>query len=113
MPEEHESTPPSHNCAPTDFCAREEYNIPLTPPAFSEPCSAKNESLTSTKLREGQSGCQKETIGYYIVWSLVFFGIWMLLTSGIVFVAFPLTVLCVVIGSAVDSSDRKKRNRGV
>jgi hypothetical protein len=111
MLEEHTSTPPPPKYASTDLFAREEYRIPSIPPVITELQRAKVElQLNCSKVKTDD---QKEPIGYYIVWSLVFFGIWMLLTFGKIFVALLLTALSVIIGSVVDSADRKKRKRDV
>jgi hypothetical protein len=103
MPDEPITTP-LHVCAPPERGAPEEYYIPISPPAKLEFQPKSSKLIKNDK---------KAAIGYYVIWSLVFFGIWMLLTFGTIFVAAPLTALSVIIGSAVDSADRKKRKQDV
>jgi hypothetical protein len=95
---------PSKLARPTVNGASEGYQIPAMPTP--EKINLQGNSL---KLSEDD---KKVRIGYYIVWSLVFFGIWMPLTAGNILVALPLAAMSVTIGSFIDSSDRKKRNRG-
>jgi hypothetical protein len=96
-------TPP-HDYSPTEVGAPKGYQIRITPPE-------KFELLPDcSKFKKSD---KRETIGYYILWFLAFFGIWMFLTVGTIFVAFPLALLSLLIGSAIDSADRKKQNRDV